>query len=50
MGMFNIYDDERLGRIREIRSPFQVDGELDYEVAANRPAPGLGEGTSDLLD
>ena len=50
VGMFNIYDDERLGRIREIRSPFQVDGELDYEVAANRPAPGLGEGTSDLLD
>lgn len=42
-GMFHIYDDERLGTIREVRSPFQVDGQLDYEVEANRAAPGLGE-------
>ena len=49
-GMFNIYDDSDLGRIREIRSPFQVNGQLDYEVGANRPAPGLGEGNADLLN
>ena len=42
-GMYNIYEDERLGEIREVRSPFQVDGKLDYEVSPNRPAPGLGE-------
>ena len=42
-GMYNIYQDERLGEIREVRSPFQVDGKLDYEVKANRPAPNLGE-------
>ena len=29
-GMYNIYEDERLGEIREVRSPFQVDGKLDY--------------------
>ena len=49
-GMFNVYDDEVLGRIREIRSPFEVNSQLDFEVAANRPAPGLGEGNSDFFD
>ena len=42
-GMYNTYDDHRLGEIREVRSPFEVDGKLDYEVKANRPAPNLGE-------
>jgi crotonobetainyl-CoA:carnitine CoA-transferase CaiB-like acyl-CoA transferase len=49
-GMFNVYDDELLGRIREIRSPFEVNNQLDFEVAVNRPAPGLGEGNSDFFD
>ena len=48
--MFNVYDDEVLGRVREIRTPFVVNVQLDCEVAANRPAPGLGEGTSDFVD
>jgi crotonobetainyl-CoA:carnitine CoA-transferase CaiB-like acyl-CoA transferase len=41
--MFNTYEDARLGKIREVRSPFEVDGKLDFEVKANRPAPNLGE-------
>ena len=41
--MFNTYEDARLGKIREVRSPFEVDGKLDFEVQPNRPAPNLGE-------
>ena len=41
-GMYNLYTDQELGEIREVRSPFMVDGRFDYEVKPNRPAPGLG--------
>jgi crotonobetainyl-CoA:carnitine CoA-transferase CaiB-like acyl-CoA transferase len=41
--------DERLGRIRELRSPFEVDGCLAYEAAADEAAPGLGEHTVEVL-
>ena len=48
-GIFHEASDDRLGRIRELRSPFEVDGCLGYEAAADRAAPGLGEHTAQVL-
>lgn len=44
--MFTEMTDERIGEVREIRSPFQVDGGLGDN---NTVAPGLGEHTSEVL-
>ena len=48
-GLFREISDDRLGGLREIRSPFQVNGELAYQRAENRVAPGLGEHTIEIL-
>jgi crotonobetainyl-CoA:carnitine CoA-transferase CaiB-like acyl-CoA transferase len=44
--MFTEMTDDRIGEVREIRSPFQVDGELSKN---NTVAPGLGEHTNEIL-
>jgi len=44
--MFTKMTDDRIGEVREIRSPFQVDGELSKN---NTVAPGLGEHTIEIL-
>jgi crotonobetainyl-CoA:carnitine CoA-transferase CaiB-like acyl-CoA transferase len=48
-GMFHTVTDERVGTISEIRSPFEVDGQLSHEGTANAVAPGLGEHTETVL-
>jgi crotonobetainyl-CoA:carnitine CoA-transferase CaiB-like acyl-CoA transferase len=45
--MFNEIHDDRLGALREVRSPFQVDGDINR--APNSVAPGLGENTDEVL-
>jgi crotonobetainyl-CoA:carnitine CoA-transferase CaiB-like acyl-CoA transferase len=47
--VFHEVTDERIGDIREIRSPFQVNGEMAHQQTANRVAPGLGEHTDEVL-
>lgn len=44
--MFTEMTDDRMGELREIRSPFEVDGKLSDN---NTVAPGLGEHTSEVL-
>ncbi|MDA0978495.1 MAG: CoA transferase [Proteobacteria bacterium] len=48
-GVFREIADGRLGGLREIRSPFQVNGALAHQRADNRVAPGLGEHTIEIL-
>ena len=45
--LFTRISDERIGELREVRSPFQVDGAING--SANRVAPGLGEHTLEIL-
>lgn len=45
--MFTRVRDPRIGELREVRSPFQVDGAINGQP--NRIAPGLGEDTADIL-
>ena len=45
--LFNRIDDPRIGDVLEVRSPFQVDGEING--SPNRVAPGLGEHTDQIL-
>ena len=45
--LFNRIDDPRIGDLLEVRSPFQVDGEING--SPNRIAPGLGEHTDEIL-
>jgi crotonobetainyl-CoA:carnitine CoA-transferase CaiB-like acyl-CoA transferase len=46
--MYTRLNDERVGELREVRSPFQVDGAINGP-AANTVAPGLGEHTDEVL-
>lgn len=41
--------DARIGEIRELRSPFEVNGRLAHEDAPNVVAPGLAEHTAEVL-
>ena len=45
--LFNRISDPRIGELLDVRSPFQVDG--DINGSANRIAPGLGEHTHEIL-
>lgn len=45
--LFNRISDPRIGELLEVRSPFQVDGEISG--SPNRVAPGLGEHTEEIL-
>ena len=45
--LFNRISDPRIGELLEVRSPFQVDGEIGG--SPNRVAPGLGEHTEEIL-
>ena len=45
--LFNRISDPRIGELLEVRSPFQVDGEING--SPNRVAPGLGEHTEEIL-
>ncbi len=45
--LFNQVSDPRIGDLLEVRSPFQVDGEING--SSNRVAPGLGEHTEEIL-
>ena len=45
--LFNQISDPRIGELLEVRSPFQVDGEING--ASNRVAPGLSEHTEEIL-
>jgi crotonobetainyl-CoA:carnitine CoA-transferase CaiB-like acyl-CoA transferase len=47
--MFTELNDARVGEMRELRSPFQIDGALAHEAQANTVAPGLGEHTEAVL-
>ena len=48
-GLVHELSDARIGNIVELRSPFEVDGQLAHEAQPNLPAPGLGEHTQQLL-
>ena len=48
-GMYHQVSDSRVGDVREIRSPFQVNGQLDHDLKPNTIAPGLGEHTVAVL-
>ncbi len=45
--LFNRISDPRIGELLEVRSPFQVDGEING--SSNRVAPGLSEHTEEIL-
>ena len=47
--MFNRIADDRIGEICELRSPYQVDGQLSHEQHPNTVAPGIGEHTREVL-
>lgn len=47
--MFREVNDEKVGQIREIRSPFEVDGKLAHQDQPGTVAPGLGEHTDEVL-
>ena len=47
--MFTDVTDDRIGDMRELRSPFQIDGKLAHSTQANTVAPGLGEHTEAVL-
>lgn len=48
-GIFREVDDETVGKIREIRSPFEVNGRLAHQDTPGTAAPGLGEHTDEIL-
>ena len=47
--MYHQVSDSRVGDVLEIRSPFQVNGQLDHDLKPNTIAPGLGEHTVAVL-
>ena len=47
--MFHRIADDRIGEICELRSPYQVDGQLGHEQHPNTVAPGIGEHTREVL-
>ncbi len=47
--MFHEFDDARMGSLKVVRSPFEVDGELFHKHNPNAAAPGLGEHTRQVL-
>jgi crotonobetainyl-CoA:carnitine CoA-transferase CaiB-like acyl-CoA transferase len=49
-GMFTEVEDERIGTLRQLRSPFQVNGELAPDAGTDQHPPGLGEHTSAVLE
>lgn len=48
-GVFHHVADERIGNLLELRSPFEIDGQLSHEVSPDRMAPGLAEHTEQVL-
>jgi crotonobetainyl-CoA:carnitine CoA-transferase CaiB-like acyl-CoA transferase len=47
--MFPEVEDTRVGSLKMVRSPFEVDGELSDGRHPNAAAPGLGEHTREVL-
>ncbi len=47
--MFHEVEDTRVGSLKVVRSPFEVDGELFHDRNPNAVAPGLGEHTREVL-
>ena len=47
--MFHEFDDARVGSLKVVRSPFEVDRELFHDRNPNVAAPGLGEHTREVL-
>lgn len=47
--MFHEIEDARVGSLKVVRSPFEVDAELSHGRGSNTAAPGLGEHTRAVL-
>ena len=47
--MFHEVEDTRVGSLKVVRSPFEVDGEFFHGRNPNAAAPGLGEHTREVL-
>jgi crotonobetainyl-CoA:carnitine CoA-transferase CaiB-like acyl-CoA transferase len=47
--MFQRVEDPRMGPLKIVRSPFEVDGELSFEKKTDAVAPALGDHSGEIL-